>query len=437
MPIISSAPQQSACSQRYPALSRPNQPSSSIYFHVTLLPRFYHVPLARPYWTGTTFRSIIRCLLSGQVIVGPDLAELKSWITQELDVQNTILCGSGSLALELALRSCDVKSGDEVVVPAFCCTSIIAPILAVGAYPVLADVGDDLNLTARTVEPALTKGTRAIIVPHLFGNPAEINSIVELARGRNIRIIDDAAQAVGASLDGQNLGTFGDAGILSFGNDKVCSGLGGGVFISRHREVFDRGAEVELAAADLFLALRSLSSTLIWHRWRRWSVPLREALRTSSPSDPESLPPPYRKESMSNLKAAVASSLMKSLQANLAARKARVGAYRELLGSESLVLVSHREGSACLTQIVLVPPKFSGHDPASDLIASLRGAGFEVQGSYIPIHLLAPYQHLAVRSFPHAEKIWTNLVELPCEPGVSLEQVERIVSIVKQTLRCS
>jgi len=166
-------------------------------------------------------------------------------------------------------------------------------------------------------------------------------------------------------------------------------------------------------------------------------VPLREALRTSSPSDPESLPPPYRKESMSNLKAAVASSLMKSLQANLAARKARVGAYRELLGSESLVLVSHRDRSACLTQVIGVLPKFHGHDPASDLIASLRGAGFEVQGSYIPIHLLAPYQYLAVRSFPHAEKIWTNLVELPCEPGVSLEQVERIVSIVKQTLRCS
>jgi dTDP-4-amino-4,6-dideoxygalactose transaminase len=406
-------------------------------FHVTLLPRFYHVPLARPYWTGATFRAIIRCLLSAQVIAGPELRELKAWISEELGVQNAILCGSGSLALELALRSCDVKPGDEVVVPTFCCSSVIESILAVGACPVLADVGDELNLTARTVEPALTKRTRAIIVPHLFGNPAEIKSIMELARGRDIRIIDDAAQAVGASLDGQYLGTFGDAGILSFGNEKVCSGLGGGVFISRHREILEQGAEVELAAADLSLALRTLSSTLIWHRWRRWSVPLQEALQTSSSTDPESLPPPYRKESMSNLKAAVASSLMKSLQANLAARRLRVRAYQGLLGNERLILVPHRPSSACLTQVIRIMPKFSGHDPASDLIASLRIAGFEVQGSYIPIHLLAPYQHLAVRSFPHAEKIWTDLVELPCEPGVSLEQVERIVSIVKQTLRRS
>jgi dTDP-4-amino-4,6-dideoxygalactose transaminase len=217
---------------------------------VNLLPWPYHVPLATPFWSGATFRAMVRCLLSGQVIVGPDLAELKSWITQELDVQDTILCGSGSFALELALRSCDVKSGDEVVVPAFCCTSIISPILAVGAYPVLADVGDDLNLTAATVDPALSKRTRAIIVPHLFGNPVEIDSIIDLTRGRDIRVIDDAAQALGASLDGRKLGTFGDAGILSFGNEKVCSGPGGGVFVSRHREVLERGAEFVLAAAD-------------------------------------------------------------------------------------------------------------------------------------------------------------------------------------------
>jgi dTDP-4-amino-4,6-dideoxygalactose transaminase len=404
---------------------------------VNLFPRPYHVPLASPFWSGATFQAIIRCLLSGQAIVGPDLAELKSRITDELGVQDAILCGSGSLALELALRSCDVNSEDEVVVPTFCCTSIISPILAIGACPVLADVGDDLNLTARTVEPALSKRTRAIIVPHLFGNPAEINFIIDLTRGRDIRIVDDAAQALGASLDGRKLCTFGAAGVLSFGNEKVCSGLGGGVFVSRQRKVLEHGDEFQLPAADFFIALRTLSSKLIWHRWRRWSVPLREALSDSPATDPQSLPPRYRKEAMSNLNAAVASSLMKTLQDNLAARRARVRVYQGLLGNEPLILVPHRAGSACLTQVIRVLPRSIGHDPASDLIASLRGAGFEVQGSYIPIHLLAPYQQLAVRSFPRAEKIWTNLIELPCEPDVSLENVERIASIVKQMIRSS
>ena len=165
-------------------------------------------------------------------------------------------------------------------------------------------------------------------------------------------------------------------------------------------------------------------------------MPLVETLCNSPAMDPESLPPAYRKESMCNVNAAVASSLIKSLQDNLAARRVRVRAYQELLGNERLILVPHREGSACLTQVIGVLPRSMGHDPSSDLIAILRRAGYEVQGSYIPIHLLAPYQHLAVRSFPLAEKIWTNLVELPCEPDVSLEHVGRIASIVKQTITC-
>ena len=402
---------------------------------MNLLPRPYYVPLARPYWNGATFRAILRCLLSGQAIVGPDPAELRSRIADELGVEDAILCGSGSLALELALRSCDVKAGDEVVIPTFCCTSVLSPISAVGARPVLADVGEELNLTAATVEPALSKRTRAIIVPHLFGNPAEIDSIIELACKRDIRVIDDAAQALGARFNGQPAGSFGAAGIISFGNEKVCSGLGGGVLVSRQRKVLERGTEIKLAAAHFSVALRSLSYTLFWHRWRRWSVPLVEALYNSADTDPQALPPPYRKESMSNLNAAVASSLIGSLHENLAERRARVRAYHGLLGTEKrLILVPHRPGSACLTQVIRVLPKLRGDDPASDLIAALRSAGYEVQGSYIPIHLLAPYQALAVRSFPGAERVWNNLVELPCEPNVSLEHVERIAAIVKQKL---
>ena len=92
---------------------------------MTLLVRPYHVPLARPFWSRETFRPIFRCLLSGRVIVGPELAELKSRITEELGVQSAILCGSGSLALELALRSCDVKADDEVVVQRFAAPALL------------------------------------------------------------------------------------------------------------------------------------------------------------------------------------------------------------------------------------------------------------------------------------------------------------------------
>src|SRR3990170_6641790 len=200
---------------------------------------FPRVPLAVPYWSGTTYRSIIRALLSVGVIAGPDLNRLRSWVSEMLGVEDAVLCGSRSLALEISLRACGVGQGDEVIIPTFCCTAVVPPVLAVGTVPVLADVGAELNITAETVEAALTKKTKAIIVPHLFGNPADIGAIIDLACGRKIRVIDDPAQALGAAIDGRPVGSFGDAGILSFGSEKICSGLGGGVVVSRHKEILN------------------------------------------------------------------------------------------------------------------------------------------------------------------------------------------------------
>jgi hypothetical protein len=149
----------------------------------------YCVPLAVPYWNEATYGGILRSFLSGNIVEGPDLGALRSAVVERLGVEDALLFGSGSLALEIALRACDVREGAEVVIPTFCCTSVIPPILSVGALPVLADIGEDLNITAQTVETALTKKTKAVIVPHLFGNPADIEAIVELARPRNIRVV--------------------------------------------------------------------------------------------------------------------------------------------------------------------------------------------------------------------------------------------------------
>ncbi|MPZ77108.1 MAG: hypothetical protein GEU77_11355 [Deltaproteobacteria bacterium] len=153
-------------------------------------------------------------------------------------------------------------------------------------------------------------------------------------------------------------------------------------------------------------------------------------------ADPDVAPAPYRKETMANLSAAVASSLMRTLRENVAARRARVRAYQVLLGTEQgLTLVPHRIGSACLTQVVRVLPKARRDDLSSDVLAALNGAGYEVQGSYIPIHLLPPYRQLARKSFPHTDRVWADLIELPCEPAVSFEHVERIAAIVKQVIK--
>jgi dTDP-4-amino-4,6-dideoxygalactose transaminase len=401
---------------------------------VSLLSYFYRVPLSVPYWNGATYRAVLRSLVSGSVIAGPDLGQLRSAVMERLGVEDAIICGSGSLALEIGLRACGVREGDEVVIPTFCCTSVVAPILAVGAHPVLADVGEELNITAETVEGVLTNKTTAIIVPHLFGNPTDIQTIIDLAHRRNIRIIDDAAQALGATIDGRPVGSFGDAGILSFGSEKVCFGLGGGVVVSRQKEYLNGGSKIELPAARLSPTLRSFFSTLAWRRWRRWTLPAQAWLSRANAGNPDSPPAPYRRETTANLSAAVALSLLETLNKNILARQARVRAYQELLRSdERLRLIPHQPGSACLSQVVRIMPGRGDEDLAAPLVEALRCAGYEVQGSYVPIHLLPGYEEWHRQRLPHAERVWSDLIELPCGPEVSFAHVERIARVVKQS----
>jgi perosamine synthetase len=390
------------------------------------------VPLAVPFWNRETYRNIRRCFLSREIVRGIDLVALQPEIVRRLAVGDALLCGSASLSLELALRSGRLGPGDEVVIPALCCSALVPPILAVGATPVLADVGAELNLTAETVDAVITGRTRAIIVPHLFGNPADIVAIAALADARGIIVIDDAAQALGATVEGQPVGSFGDMGVISFGTDKICFGLGGGALVAQSSGVVESVREVPLGEPSTVSLLRRLTTVQVRRRWRHWS-------RVAEPwtfgrRDPSAPPVAYAHERMANLQAAVAASLLHVLDENLAARRARVQQYRELLGDcAGVELIAHRSGSACLTQVMRILPR-RGEDTASQVISALHSAGFEVQGSYMPIHLLEGFSACVWDRLPHTDEVWAELVELPCEPSVAPEHTEAIAAIVRRSV---
>jgi dTDP-4-amino-4,6-dideoxygalactose transaminase len=299
--------------------------------------------------------------------------------------------------------------------------------------PVLADAGPELNITAAAIEPLLGKRTKAIVVPHLFGNPAEIDAIVELAKHRHIRVIDDAAQALGATIDGQPLGRFGDIGILSFGAEKVCSGIGGGAVIISNDELRERIDSSVLPRASARSALHDCLSTVLWRRWRSWTLPLARVLAQQHHAGEAQ--PSYQRSALANLKAAAALSLLHSLGENIVARSARVRLYQKLLGGNGrLRLIRHRSGSACLSQVIRIKSKRRGDDVAAGLIERLAKEGFEVQGSYVPIHLLPGYEQCLWDRLSYVEKIWADLIELPCEPTVTFDDIERIAAIVLHSL---
>jgi perosamine synthetase len=146
-----------------------------------------------------------------------------------IGVKYAFACASGSAAVHVAVAAIDPEPGDEIVTTPITDMGALAPLLYQGAIPVFADVeARTYNVSARTIAPRLSERTRAIIVTHLFGNPCEMSEILELARARNIPVIEDCAQSFLARHDEQTVGTMGDIGCFSLQQGKhITTGEGG------------------------------------------------------------------------------------------------------------------------------------------------------------------------------------------------------------------
>jgi pyridoxal phosphate-dependent aminotransferase EpsN len=256
-----------------------------------------------------------------------------------------------------------------------------------------------------------------------------------VCRRHGVPVVDDAAQALGAEIDGRSPGTLGDVGVVSFGNGKVCFGSGGGVLVSADADLLARAAATPMRRPRGPGVLARAGSVLLWRRWRRRTLPLRVLLaRLGLREAPAG---PYERTAMANLDAAVARSLLRGLGANVAGRRRRVALYEERLADvPGLRLIPHRPGSACLTQVVSVRPRTAAAPAAADVVARLRELGFEVHRSYRPLSLLPARAISAPGGLAVTEDVWDTLIELPCEPSVPEhligEIAERVVDIVSR-----
>lgn len=163
------------------------------------------------------------------VVFGRQTIRFENEMARFVGARHAVATSSGTSALEIALDMLDVGFGDEVVVPGYTFTATVLGVLRNLAVPVFADIcAETWNVTADTVEAALTSRTKAVLVAHMFGNPADVERIAALCRDRGIALIEDCAQAAGATLAGRQVGSFGAAGCFSFNEIKnLTTGEGG------------------------------------------------------------------------------------------------------------------------------------------------------------------------------------------------------------------
>lgn len=172
---------------------------------------------------------------------GPHCQALSRALSEFHSVAHCHLTCSGTAAVELALRACGVSSSDEVILSAYDFKANFVNVLALGALPVLVDVTPETPVIDLTkLEAALSPATRAIVVSHLHGFHAAMQDLMQLAQARGIPVIEDACQNPGAIVDGRMAGTWGDAGILSFGGSKLLSAGRGGAIVTGRPDLAQR-----------------------------------------------------------------------------------------------------------------------------------------------------------------------------------------------------
>lgn len=194
---------------------------------------------------------------------GGHVERLEQRLASYLGIAHVLACASGTFAVELALRALPVGPGDEVLLAGYDYPGNFLCVHAVGARPVLVDIApENWNLAPERVADAVGPATRAILVSHLHGGLAPMRELRTVADDFRLRLLEDAAQVPGACVQGRQAGTWGDAGILSFGGSKLLGAGRGGALLTNHPDVYQRARSC-LFRGNLFAPLSELQAAVL------------------------------------------------------------------------------------------------------------------------------------------------------------------------------
>jgi len=171
-------------------------------------------------------RAVDKVLCHGRIILGPEVELFESKVASKCDTLHAVGMGSGTDALYLALRSLDIGPGDEVITTPLSWIATVNAIVLCGATPVFVDIDESMNIDAGMIEYAITEKTKAIISVHYTGRICDMKKINKIASAKDIYVVEDAAQAYGANINGVMAGSFGDVGAFSMNAMKVLNGYG-------------------------------------------------------------------------------------------------------------------------------------------------------------------------------------------------------------------
>ena len=199
------------------------------------------IPHSKPLIDTEDIKAAKEVLASGHIAQGQRVREFETKLAKTVGVKYGVAVSSGTSAIHLALTALNVGAGDEVIIPSYVCAAPYMAALHAGATPKIVDIDpSSFNVSAHTAQRAATPKTKAIIVPHMFGCPAELDGLLELGRP----IVEDCAQSLGAEYKKRSVGSFGRLGVCSFYATKMITTGEGGMVLTDDHEIYNRALEV-------------------------------------------------------------------------------------------------------------------------------------------------------------------------------------------------
>lgn len=373
------------------------------------------VPFARPDITNAEIDAVTEVLRSGWLTTGPITKRFEREVAQRLGVRRAVAVSSGTAALHLALEAIGLRRGDEVIVPTYTFTSTAEVVRYFDASVVLVDVcADDLNIDPAAAQRAITHRTRAIVGVDIAGQPCDWPALRRIADATGVRLVDDAAHALPASLDGRPIGRWADATAFSFYSTKTLATGEGGMLVTDDDAIADR-AEV--------MALHGISRDA----WKRYAVAGGWRYEVVAPGFK------YNLTDIASALGRVQLARLDEMQARRAAIAARYGeAFRDVPAVETPTV---RPGRTVSWHLYIVRLRDGAlRIDRSRFIEELADRGIGASVHFIPLHLQPywrdTYGH-APDDMPVATREFGRAISLPIYSAMTDQAVERVIAAVR------
>lgn len=368
---------------------------------------FHRIPVASPDLGGNELEYVTSCLQDGWISSqGPFVKRFEAEFSEFVGGSEALACSSGTTALHLALEALDIGPGDEVIVPDFTFAASINAVLYCGAKPVLVDVDrNSWNINPGLLESVRTPHTKAVMAVHIYGQPADMDSIAAFTNRHNLFLVEDAAEALGATYRGRPIGSFGDTAAFSFFGNKLITTGEGGMVVAKDPKV--AGKIRVLRDHGMNPAKR------YWHDYVGYN---------------------YR---MTNLQAALGVAQLERI-GGFIAKKQHIGRrytqkFSDIPGV-SLPACGSGAEDVCWLFSMAIDKTITGIG-RDDLMQRLMDFGIETRPLFYPLHGMPPYQDYARGgSFEVSTTLSRSGLSLPSAVSLTDAEIDYVADVTRELL---